>query len=154
MRIDRCSSPRPRTSNVSAESVSSTRSATFDSSSRISRSRIWRDVRYLPSRPANGDALTMKYIETVGSSTAVAAMPSGNAASAIVSPMLRPSIPDTQMMSPADASSTSMRSRPWKASIFVSRKPVVTAPSRATLTIGALTFDVPRKMRPMPIRPT
>ena len=96
----------------------------------------------------------MKYIETVGSSTAVAAMPSGNAASAIVSPMLRPSMPDTQMMSPADASSTSMRSSPWNASIFVSRKPVVTVPSRATLTIGALTFDVPRKMRPMPMRPT
>ena len=37
----------------------------------------------------------------------------GDAASAIVSPMLRPSMPETQTMSPAEASSTSMRSRPW-----------------------------------------
>ena len=58
------------------------------------------------------------------------------------------------MMSPADASSISMRSSPWNASIFVSRSPVSTVPSRATLAIGALTFEVPRKMRPMPIRPT
>ncbi len=83
------------------ESVSATRSATFDSSSRIKRSRIWRDVRNLPSRPANGELLTLKNIETVGSSTATACMPSGASASAIVSPMLRSSIPETQTMSPA-----------------------------------------------------
>ena len=96
----------------------------------------------------------MKYIETVGSSTAVAAIPSGIAASAIVSPMFSPSIPETQTMSPADASSTSIRSSPWNASSLVSRRPVCTVPSRATLTIGALTFELPRKMRPMPMRPT
>ena len=33
------------------------------------RSRIWREVRYLPSRPANGEVLTLKNIATVGSST-------------------------------------------------------------------------------------
>ena len=59
-------------------------------------------MRYLPSRPANGELLTLKNIATVGSSTAVAAIPSGTAASAIVSPMFRPSMPETQMMSPAD----------------------------------------------------
>ncbi len=134
--------------------MSETRSATFDSSSRISRSRIWREVRYFPSRPANGEAFTMKYIETVGSSTAVAVIPSGAAASAIVSPMLSPSIPETQMMSPAEASSTSSRSSPWNARIFVSRRPLCTEPSRATLAIGALIRELPRKTRPIPIRPT
>ena len=80
----------------------------------------------MPSRPANGELLTMKNIETVGSSTATAWMPSGAAASAIVSPMLRPSMPETQTMSPAVASSTSMRSSPANVSSFVRRRPVST----------------------------
>ena len=45
----RCSSPRPETRNTSASAVSSTRSATLLSSSRIRRSRIWRLVTNLPS---------------------------------------------------------------------------------------------------------
>ena len=50
IRIVRWSSPRPDTVHVSVESVSSTRSATFRSSSRYSRSRTWRDVTNFPSR--------------------------------------------------------------------------------------------------------
>ena len=83
----------------------------------------------------------MKNIATVGSSTATAVMPSGAAASAIVSPMLSPSIPETQTMSPAVASSTSIRSSPRNVSSLVSRRPVSTVPSRATLAIGALTRE-------------
>ena len=49
-------------------------------------------------------------------------------------------MPETQMMSPAVASSTSMRSRPRNDSSFVSRRPFSTLPSCATLAIGALTL--------------
>ncbi len=96
----------------------------------------------------------MNDIETVGSSTAIAVMPSGEFASAIVSPMLRPSIPETQTMSPAVASSTSIRSRPANVRSVVSRKPDSSVPSRETLAIGELIFEDPRKTRPIPIRPT
>ena len=58
IRIDRCSSPRPDTLNLSGSSVVSTRSATLCLSSRSNRSPIWRLVRNLPSLPANGDLLT------------------------------------------------------------------------------------------------
>ncbi len=70
----------------------------------------------------------MNDIETVGSSTETAWMPSGAAASAIVSPMLSPSMPETQTMSPASASSTSMRSSPANVKSLVRRKPVSTRP--------------------------
>ena len=71
IRIDSCSSPRPSTFICSGVSVGSTRIETLPSSSRSRRSLIWRDVTYWPSRPAIGDVLTPKIIETVGSSTAI-----------------------------------------------------------------------------------
>ena len=40
-----------------------------DCSSRSRRSRIWRLVTNLPSRPASGEVLTQKFIVSVGSST-------------------------------------------------------------------------------------
>ena len=52
-----------------SSSVSFTFSATFDCSSRSSRSRICRLVTNLPSRPASGELLTQKFIVSVGSST-------------------------------------------------------------------------------------
>ncbi len=71
IRMPRCSSPRPETLWVSGLSVGSTRSATLRSSSLKSRSRNWRLVTYLPSRPAKGPLFTMKSTEIVGSSTAM-----------------------------------------------------------------------------------
>ena len=71
MRIDSCSSPRPTTFTCSGESVGSSRIDTLPSSSRSSRSRSCRDVTYCPSRPAIGDVLTPKIIDTVGSSIAI-----------------------------------------------------------------------------------
>src|SRR5207249_9725477 len=65
MRTARCSSPRPATRNWSVESVSSARMETLVSSSLYSRSRRWREVTYLPSRPAKGLVLTEKVIWTV-----------------------------------------------------------------------------------------
>ena len=55
----------------SGESVGSTRIETLPSSSLSSRSLICRDVTNCPSRPANGEVLTPKIVETVGSSIAI-----------------------------------------------------------------------------------
>ena len=74
MRIDSCSSPRPTIFTCSGESVGSRRIDTLPSSSRSSRSRSCRDVTYCPSRPAIGDVLTPKTIDTVGSSIAIGGM--------------------------------------------------------------------------------
>ena len=56
------------TLTCSGVSVSSIRSDTLPSSSLVSRSRRWREVTYWPSRPASGEVLTPKTIDTVGSS--------------------------------------------------------------------------------------
>ena len=55
----------------------STRSATLLLVSRSRRSRIWRLVTYFPSRPASGEALTRKFMVSVGSSTLSAGSGSG-----------------------------------------------------------------------------
>src|SRR6476620_5002635 len=65
-RIVRCSSPRPCTMKVSVSLGYSTRIATLLFVSRSRRSRIWRLVTYLPSRPASGEALKRKFIASLG----------------------------------------------------------------------------------------
>ncbi len=97
MRIDSCSSPRPTTFICSGVSVSSTRSDTLPSSSFSSRSRRLREVTYWPSRPATGDVLTPKIIDTVGSSTAIGGMAMRCSWSAIVSPIVMSSMPARQI---------------------------------------------------------
>ena len=92
------------TFNCSGESVSSTRSETLPSSSFSSRSRRLREVTYWPSLPANGDVLTPKIIDTVGSSMAIGGIRTWFSGSAIVSPMVMSSMPARQTMSPAAAS--------------------------------------------------
>ena len=114
MRIDNCSSPRPITCTCSGESVSSTRIDTLPTSSRASRSRRLREVTYCPSRPAIGEVLTPKTIETVGSSTCIGRIGRGSSGLVMVSPMVMSSIPARQMTSPAAARATSIRSRPLK----------------------------------------
>ena len=52
MRMERLISPRPATLKASAEPVSVTRRETSFSVSRKRRSRSWRLVTNLPSRPA------------------------------------------------------------------------------------------------------
>ena len=70
------------------------------------RSRIWRLVTNLPSRPASGEVLTWKFIASVGSSTWIGGRPSACSGSQIVRPMFTSSMPVTATMSPAAASST------------------------------------------------
>ena len=72
--------------NESRSSVGSTRRATFDCSSRSSRSLRCREVRYCPS-PVRGESLTVKSMLRVGSPTSIRGRATGVSASAIVSPM-------------------------------------------------------------------
>ena len=104
IRIDSCSSPRPMTRICSGVSVGSTRSETLPRSSFSRRSLIWREVTNWPSRPAIGDVLTPKIIDTVGSSTAIGGIALGVSALVTVSPMVMSSMPARQTMSPAAAS--------------------------------------------------
>src|SRR5213078_1892222 len=108
----RWSSPRPDTVNVWGSSVSSTRSATLRSSSRNNRSRSCRPVTNFPSRPANGESLTLQSTEIVGSSTAMPASRSRWSGAVIVFPISTPASPASATISPAAASSSSTRSRP------------------------------------------
>ncbi len=152
MRMPRCSSPRPETLNLSGSSPSSTRRATLCLSSSCRRSRSTREVTYLPSRPANGEVLTWKVMLTVGSSTVSGSIASTWFGSHRVSEMNSLSIPVKVMMSPARASSTSTRSRPWKPMIC-SMRPLRTPPLRSTTLTGVFGLMRPRFTRPMPIRP-
>ena len=112
MRIDRCISPRPATLKLSVVSPSLTRSETSLSSSLYSLSRRWREVTNLPSLPAKGLLLTEKVISIVGSLTLTNSSGSTQVSEVTVSPMLMPSAPLKQMMSPTLALSTGTRVRP------------------------------------------
>ena len=82
------------------------------SSSFSSRSLMLRDVTHRPSRPANGDVLTEKTIEIVGSSMCSGGSGAGSVAEVTVSPIWMPSNPARATISPHAASSVSMRLRP------------------------------------------
>src|SRR5699024_9283037 len=112
IKIDKCSSPRPETLKQSVDSVSSTRILTLVSTSLNRRSRKLRDVTNLPSWPAKGLSLTMKFMEMVGSSILTNGKGSTQDGSQIVSPMFKSAIPETQIKSPTAASSTSTRFKP------------------------------------------
>ena len=57
------------------------------------------EVTYLPSRPAKGESLTMKFIDTVGSSMCTKGMGSMRSGSQAVSPMASPVTPATATIS-------------------------------------------------------
>mmetsp|Transcript_30297 Transcript_30297/g.77258 ORF Transcript_30297/g.77258 Transcript_30297/m.77258 type:complete len:375 (-) Transcript_30297:982-2106(-) len=109
IRMPRCSVPRPDTTNASAVSPGSTRSARLRSSSRSRRSLRLREVTNLPSLPAKGEVLTLNVMDTVGSSTSIVSSAMGLPRSQIVSPILMSEMPDSATMSPADTSSTGTR---------------------------------------------
>ena len=110
IKIERCSIPRPATWNSSVLSGSLvTRMATFFSSSFINRSRSWRLVTKVPSRPANGESLMRNTMLKVGSSTAMGSSADGLSGQAMVSPISMSAIPTTAQTSPEYASSASTR---------------------------------------------
>ena len=71
----------------------------------------------------------------------------------IVSPTKISSIPEIAIKSPALASWISRRSSPKKPNNFVTRKFLV-EPSSLERVTWSPTLTVPRKIRPIPIRPT
>ncbi len=109
-------------------------------------------VTNLPSRPANGESLTWKVMLTVGWSTVSGGSASTFCGSHRVSEMNSSSMPLTQTMSPASASATSTRCRPWWPMIFRMR-PLRLLPSSLMATTGVLDLTLPRVMRPIPITP-
>ncbi len=60
----------------------------------------------------------MKFMVSVGSSTAIGFIGSGDSGSQMVTPMPTCSMPDTSTMSPALADSACVRSRPLKVSTW------------------------------------
>ena len=110
-KIAMCISPRPYTLKLSP-SEKSTFSPTFTSSSLSKRSLIWRVVTNLPSFPANGESLTRKFKEIVGSSMAIAGNASWSGFAQSVSPISIFANPAIITMSPALTDGESTRSSP------------------------------------------
>ena len=155
MRTERWSSPRPDTLNVSADSVSSTLSETSVLSSLYNLSLMWRDVTNLPSWPANGLSLIMKFIEIVGSEIFWNGIATGSSVSQIVSPILRSVIPEMATIEPIFASSTGTRLSPSNSKSFVIRTFSFLDGSWWFTTIASwLILIEPLSTLPTPIRPT
>ena len=113
IRMDRLISPRPATLKASmAPSISLTRRDTSFSVSRNSRSRSWRLVTNLPSRPAKGLSLTEKVISTVGALIFTKGSGSTQSGAQMVSPMVISPMPLRAMMLPAVASVMGTLPRP------------------------------------------
>ena len=113
MRMDRCISPRPATLKASvAPSSSLIRRDTSLSVSRNRRSRIWREVTNLPSRPQKGESLMEKVISMVGAEIFTKGRGSGAAAAQMVSPMVMSPMPLMAMIFPAEDSVTAFLLRP------------------------------------------
>ena len=113
MRMERLISPRPATLKLSVLSGTSvTRRETSFSVSRIRRSRIWREVTNLPSRPAKGLSLTEKVISRVGAPILTKGSASAAPRAQTVSPMVTSPMPLMAMMLPAPAVVTGTRLSP------------------------------------------
>jgi hypothetical protein len=113
MRMDRCISPRPATLKASmAPSISVIRRDTSFRVSRKRRSRIWREVTNLPSRPQKGESLMENVISMVGAEICTKGRGSGLAAAQMVSPMVMSPMPLMAIMLPAEDSATAFLLRP------------------------------------------
>ena len=159
------SSPRPRTSYVSPDSVGWTSIAVLPSTSRSSRALIWRLVRKLPSRPAIGEVLTPNVIRRVGASTSRRGSGRGSSGSVSVSPIVTSGRPATLTMSPGPASPMSTRSIPFAVCSAVTDATIVAVRPGSTLPSGSSAssrtiatrwpiFIVPFRIRPTAMRPT
>ena len=99
---------------MSFEFPSSTRKATFCLISLNNLSRNCLDVTNFPSRPANGELLTRKFMDNVGSSISIKGNASRLFRSVMVSPISTSFIPAIPTISPVTASCASFRCRPSK----------------------------------------
>ena len=99
--IDKWSSPRPDTLYPSVVSIGSTLRPTLTSNSLSNLSFKCLVVTNLPLFPANGESLTKKFIDKVGSSMCIISIGNGLSALHIVSPIDISAIPATTTISPA-----------------------------------------------------
>ena len=111
------------------------------------------DVTNSPSRPAKGPSLTLKVIETVGSSISTNGIFSTFNGSHIVSPMFISAIPDNSIISPALASNTSTLSKPWWVYTFAIF-PFIVLSSFLHIVTFIPVFTIPRSSLPTAILPT
>ena len=152
IRIESCSSPRPITMNESVVAVSSTRKETLVSNSFCKRSRRFREVTYVPSRPANGEVFTVNSMAIVGSSIVMCGSGAGFSASVMVSPIVMPSTPATAIISPRVVSVMSVRFKPENENslvIFV----LCSDPSSLAMATSSPVRMVPLNTRAMAKRP-
>ena len=153
IKMERCNMPRPNTMKESALGPGSTRRAKFHSNSRSKRSRKWRDVTNLPSRPKKGELLIVKSILIVGSSTLITGSGSGCSASQTVPPISNPSNPTSAQISPACTDSTGRLLSPSK--VYTSFRGILRSePSRIESVTVIPVRSVPRLNLPTAIRPT
>src|SRR6516164_2269012 len=153
IRMPSCNSPRPATSMASFSVDSLILSATLPSASRRSRSRITRLCTLSPSVPASGESLMRKVIAKVGGSMGCAGSGSVTSGAQIVCDTVASGSPAIATMSPADASSTPVRSRPRKASTLVTRLCSISCPLRSSTLTPWLGLTAPELMRPVTMRP-
>ena len=97
------------------------RSATLPSASRNSRSRMTRLCTLSPSVPASGESLMRKVMAKVGGSIGCAGAARSLPARRACATTVASGRPAMETMSPANASSIGVRSRPRKASTLVTR---------------------------------
>ena len=152
IKTERCNTPRPKTKNLSAASVSSRRIAKFRSSSFSKRSLMCLEVTNFPSCPKKGESFIVKSMLMVGSSIAMVGRASGASKSAMVSPISKPSKPITAHRSPAATCSTFFRPKPSKRCNSLIRE-LNCVPSLLIRLIFILVAKCPRCSLPMAILP-
>ena len=149
-----CMAPRALTRKRVPSSVSSMLMEMLDCVSRMRRSRIWREVTFLPSLPPSGPLLTENSICTVAGSISTKGRASASFEAARVSPMSTSSKPARPTMSPATALVTSSVSpAPEKLFILVTLTRSI-LPLLRCVKIVCPTFTSPERTRPIAIRPT
>ena len=150
--IERCSSPRPDTSQLSWSACSTLNETSF-SSSFISLSSIFLAVKRSPSFPANGLVFTPNVICSVGSSIVSTGSASSFPTSHIVSPTDMSGSPDIPIISPAEAVSISSLFIPVNPNNFCILNCLM-LPSSLTHDTICPAFTIPLFIVPIPILPT
>ena len=150
--IDKCNSPRPETLKPSLVGNSSTSSPTLRSSSAISLSLKCLEVTNLPTLPANGLLLTIKFIDNVGFSISIFGRGSTWLTSQIVSPIDISGQPATITISPKYASLTSLLLIPSLTNILVILS-LVNSPLFLEIATVSPTLILPLLILPIPSLP-
>ena len=148
-----CMAPRAETENTPALSVSSTWMEIFVRISRIRRSRITREVTFLPSRPPKGPLLMENSMEIVGGSIATNGRASVSGEPPRVSPMFTFSNPATPTILPATPTAESVVPSPEYSNMRVTLPETQVPPLWWSQTVSPF-FTEPEVIRPMATRPT